>query len=493
MGTADRPTPPPAATPRPRPRLATPITVALVLLPLALLLGVLRLGSALYEAPAAAVSAAAGHTGGALPRLLLALPVVLLACRAGAALCRRIGQPPVVGEIAVGVLLGPTLLGAVCPQAQSWLFPAQLAPCTDILGQLGLLSFMFLVGLELDLKALRGSGRTAVAVSQAGMVVPLLCGALLALGMYPSLAPDGVAYLPFALFLAVSMSITAFPVLARILADKGLTGTRLGTLALACAAVDDVTAWCLLALVVAVGQSGSPLDALWTALLTVGFAALMLTVVRPLLARLAARAARRGAPRGPGVLIALFAGLCLAALVTDRIGVHAVFGAFLFGVVTPRGSIEVERAAERLHSVAVPLLLPLFFVHTGLRADFGVLGADASAWLWCGAVLAAAVLGKWGGSTAAARLSGQGPRDALSLGALMNCRGVTELVVINIGLDLGLIGPELFTMLVLMALATTAMTAPAVSALLRRRGGDGHDGHGAERLPDPELRTPVGV
>ncbi|MBN0048308.1 cation:proton antiporter [Streptomyces actuosus] len=400
-----------------------------------------------------------------LPDLLVALPVVILACGAGAQLVRRLGQPPVVGEIAVGILLGPSLLGLLWPGAQGWLFPQSVLPYLGVLGDVGLLAFMFLVGLELDLGSLRGHSRTAVAVSQAGIALPLALGTLLALGMYGTFAPAGADRLSFVLFIAVSMSITAFPVLARILTDRGLYRSRVGALAMASAAVDDVTAWCLLAAVVAVTGSGSPLEAVITALYAVGFAAVMVIVVRPLLARWAARAERRHADGV--VLVVLFSGVCLAACATDGIGVHALFGAFVLGVVAPRGNRAVEVTATRLRAFALPVLLPLFFVGTGLKTDVSLLAADPRQWLWAGAVLAVAVLGKWGGGSLAARLSGQGWRDAMTLGALMNCRGLTELVVLDVGLGLGVIGPQLFTILVLMALVTTAATTPAL-ALVRR-------------------------
>lgn len=399
-----------------------------------------------------------------LPDLLIAVPAVILACRAGALLFRRIGQPPVIGEITLGILLGPSLLGWISPSAQHWLFPPESLPYIGVLGNLGLLAFMFLVGLELDLSALRGHGRTAVAVSQVSIALPLALGSLLALGMYDTFAPKGVDRLPFVLFIAVSMSITAFPVLARILTDRGLYTTRLGSLAMACAAVDDVSAWCLLAVVVAVGTSGTAEHAALTAMWSIGFLVLMLYVVRPLLARLVARAGRAVEST---VLVAMFSGLCLSAYLTDRIGIHALFGAFLFGVVTPRGSRAVELSAARLRAFTLPVLLPLFFVSTGLRTDVSLLTGGATPWLWAGAVLAVAVVGKWGGSTVAARLSGQSWRDAMSLGSLMNCRGLTELIVLNMGLQLGVIGPELFTILVLMALITTAITSPALTWFLR--------------------------
>ncbi|MCZ0987168.1 cation:proton antiporter [Streptomyces diastatochromogenes] len=395
-----------------------------------------------------------------VPDLLIAVPVVIAACRAGAGLFRRLGQPPVIGEITLGILLGPSLLGWLSPSLQHWLFPPAVLPYIGALGNLGLLAFMFLVGLELDLSALRGHSRSAVAVSQASIALPLTLGSLLALGMYGTFAPEGVGRLPFVLFIAVSMSITAFPVLARILTDRGMYTTRLGSLAMACAAVDDVTAWCLLAVVAAVGASGSLQDAALTALWSVVFLAAMLWIVRPLLTKAAGRASRAVEST---VLVVLFSGLCLSAFVTDRIGIHALFGAFLFGVVTPRGSRAVELSAARLRAFTVPVLLPLFFVSTGLKTDVALLTGDSTQWLWAAAVLAVAGLGKWGGSTAAARLAGETWRDAMSIGALMNCRGLTELVALNLGLQLGVIGPALFTILVLMALLTTAITSPALS------------------------------
>ncbi|MET9518232.1 cation:proton antiporter [Streptomyces sp. NPDC002994] len=432
-----------------------------------------------------------------VPDLLIAIPAVIVACRVGAALARRVGQPPVVGEIATGILLGPSLLGWLWPEAQAWLIPSAAIPYTGALGQLGLLVFMFLIGLELDLGALRGLGRTALAVSQASIALPMLLGAALAFGMYGPLAPEGTERLPFVLFIAVALSITAFPVLARILTDRGIYHTPLGALAMASAAFNDAMAWCLLAIVVTITQSGSALDPVLTAALSAVFLTVMLYVVRPVLARWGTRAARAAKSRAPKpgwdsaaagqdslVLVVLFAGLCLSSLATDRIGLHALFGAFVFGMAMPRESLQIEHAASRLRTVVIPLLLPLFFAHTGLRTDIAMLGDDPAQWLWAGAVLAVAVIGKWGGSAAAARACGQDWRSALSLGALMNCRGLTELVILNIGLELGVIGQDLFTILVLMALITTALTSPALTRLRRRDDPSGSS-------PDEERGAPA--
>ncbi|MEU2376603.1 cation:proton antiporter domain-containing protein [Streptomyces misionensis] len=400
-----------------------------------------------------------------LSAVLVAVPVVILACRAGGALFQRLGQPAVVGEMCVGIMLGPTLLGRLWPAAEHWLLPPSVLPFTDVLGQLGLLVFMFLIGLELDLGVLRGHRGTAMAIGQASIALPLLLGAGLGLAMYGSQAPEHVARLPFVLFIAVSMSITAFPVLARILADRGLYGTRVGTLAMACAAIGDVTAWCLLALVVSLAAGTSTMDAVNTVALTAGFAAVLVFGLRPLLARWARDERRSAGLRHETVVIAvLFSAVCLAGLATDRIGVHTIFGAFLLGTVMPRGTPAVERAAGQLRSVAVPLLLPLFFVQTGLRTDLGGLH-DATEWLWAAAILLLAVAGKWGGATLAARTVGQDTRSAAAIGVLMNCRGLTELIVLNIGYDMHVIGAEVFTMLVLMALLTTALTGPVLTRL----------------------------
>ncbi|MFE3764747.1 cation:proton antiporter [Streptomyces sp. NPDC059104] len=398
--------------------------------------------------------------------VLVAVAVVVLACGVGGAGARRVGQPAVVGEIAVGILLGPSLLGWVWPQGQRWLLPGDVLPYLGVLGDLGLVAFMFLVGLELDLGLLRGQGRAVVLVSQAGVWVPWALGALLALGLYGSFAPEGVGRAEFVLFVAVALSVTAFPVLARILTEQGLHGTPVGALAMACAAVVDVVAWCLLAVVVAVAGGGGAGVGSGRALAAGAFVAGMWWGVRPLLARVVGRWSC-GAGGGGGVLAGLFGGLCLAAYTTDVLGVHALFGAFVFGAVVPRGVKAVERAAERIREFAVPLLLPLFFVGSGLRTDVGAL-AGGGVWLWAAVVPAVAVVAKWGGATGAALLAGRNREEAVLLGALMNCRGVTELVVLDIGLGLGVIGVELFTVLVLMALVTTAMTGPVVRALRAR-------------------------
>ncbi|MFE3637986.1 cation:proton antiporter [Streptomyces sp. NPDC059168] len=395
--------------------------------------------------------------------VLLAVPVVVLACQAGGRAVRLLGQPPVIGEIIVGILLGPSLLGWLAPGVQHHLLPPSALPITSALGNLGLLAFLFLIGLELDLRRLGTTRGSVAAVSLSGVLLPMALGAALASALYPHFAPDGVGRLPFTLFVAVALSITAFPVLARILADRGLETTPLGAFALACAATDDALAWCLLTAVVALSTSGTVLSALTTLALTVVFAAGLAVVLRPLLRALLERASRTSDDL---VLVLLFAGLCLSAYTTDQIGVHPAFGAFLFGVTAPCGLPAVERSAARIRAVVLPLLLPLFFVDTGLHTDFSTL--PAGQWGWGAATLAVAVIGKWGGAAGAARLTGSDWRWSAAVGTLMNCRGLTELVVLGIGLQTGVISEPLFTLLVVMTVITTAATAP----ILRRVAGD---------------------
>lgn len=460
----------------PPPSRVRQVYALLVLVPAALVVLVLRLGGTNSGTNSGAGGTAGGGAGtthsasATFAALLLALPVILLVCHLTARLFRRMAQPPVVGEIAAGVLLGPSLLGLVWPSGYHHLFPAELTAPINTLAQLGLICFMFMVGYELDLGAVRGRGQVVLAISHVGVAIPLLVGVLLALGMYDGYGPDGLSFTAFGLFVAVAMSITAFPVLARIIADRRPEELPVGPVALSCAAVGDVTAWCLLAVVVAVAGHSSPFGAVRILVLTVLFSALLRFAVRPLLERaLSGRAWSRGT-----MLPVLFSGILLSALSTDRIGIHAIFGPFLLGAVMPRGSAPVEWAMGRLRSVTEALLLPLFFVFSGLRTSIGLLG-DWQAWLWCLAILVTAMAAKWGPSTLAARGCGMSWEDSLSIGALMNCRGLTELVVLNIGLDLGVVTPTVFTMFVVMALISTVLTAPALSLIGRLSAGSRAD------------------
>jgi Kef-type K+ transport system membrane component KefB len=333
------------------------------------------------------------------------------------------------------------------------------------LSQLGVLLFMFVVGLRLDLGVLRGRARAAVATSHASIALPFALGAALAPLLPPRLIGPDATPLGFTLFLGAAMSVTAFPVLARILTERGLLGTKLGAVAIASAAVDDVTAWCILAAVVAVVRAGSALAPLLTTLIAVAmFTAFVAFAARPLLVRLERHRLARGAPVTAELVSAVVLFALLSALATELLGVHALFGAFVAGAAVPRDSGLAAAVADRTEDVVAAVLLPIFFALTGLRTSVALLG-DASLWGWCLVVIAVAVAGKLGGSAVAARLSGMEWRDALGVGVLMNTRGLMELVILNVGLDIGVISPALYTMMVIMALVTTMMTTPLLQAL----------------------------
>ncbi|MBE1489732.1 cation:proton antiporter domain-containing protein [Plantactinospora soyae] len=406
-------------------------------------------------------AAAAGHP---LAQLLLAIAVVIAACRLAGWLMRRIGQPAVVGEIIAGVVLGPSLLGAVWPAGAAALLPDAILPQLNVLAQVGVVLFVFLTGLELNTRLIRGRGHLAVVVSHVSIAVPFVLGVLLAIVAYAKFAPEGVGPLAFALFIGVSMSITALPVLARILKDTGMFHSRVGVVVLTCAVIDDVTAWSLLALVVAVVTASSLVGVLLTLGSAVAFAALLLYAIRPLMTLYFARTPdptlRRLAP------LALV-GVLLCAMATEWIGVHAMFGAFMFGLVFPRGNVVERWLHQNASGLTTVLMLPLFFAYSGLRTNLTLL-ADASQWLWCAVILVVAVVGKLVSAAVAARSVGESLPRALQIGVLMNCRGLTELIVLNVGLDLGVLSPTIFTMLVLMALISTAMTAPLAVVLDKR-------------------------
>jgi Kef-type K+ transport system membrane component KefB len=445
---------------RTRTARVTATYLALVVVPV---LGTVALLSADVGGERLGVANDAGALDHPFARLFLAIATVVGVCKLAGALVRRIGQPPVIGEIAAGILLGPSVLGAAWPAAQHALIPDQVLPQLNVLAQLGVVLFVFLTGLELNLAALRGRGPLAVVISHVSIAAPFLLGVLLALAAFDRFAPDGIGYLPFALFLGVSMSITALPVLARILADLGMSRSRIGALVMTCALAGDVTAWILLALVVAVIGVSSMAGVAVTAVLTAAFAA-VLFALRPLLGR--ALATTRPARVRLAVQLVLV-GVLLCATITEWIGVHAIFGAFLLGLVLPGDTVVGERLQATIGSLTTTLLLPLFFAHSGLRTELVLLG-DGAMWVWCGLVLVLAVAGKLGGSAVAARAMGADWNQAWQIGALMNCRGLTELVVLNIGLDLGVISTDLFAILVLMALLTTAIATPVVTGCSAR-------------------------
>ncbi len=379
--------------------------------------------------------------------MLIALVVVIIASRAVGAAFRYLHQPPVIGEVIAGILLGPSLLGRVAPGVSNYLLPPDVAPFLGVIAQVGVILFMFLVGLELDTSLLRKKTHAAVAISHASIIAPFLLGAMLALAAYPRLSSSDVPFTTFALFMGVSMSVTAFPVLARILTDRGIHKTRLGVIALTCAAVDDVSAWCLLAFVVSVAQANAS-SAVATLGMTCVYIMLMFAVVRPVVKRLVRKQELRQR-LDQGTTAVVLVALLASALITERIGIHAIFGAFLLGAVIPHNSLLAQDLTMKLEDLVVVLLLPAFFAFTGMRTQIGLV-SGVEAWLFCGAIIVVASIGKFGGSMVAARLAGLSLRDSASLGILMNTRGLMELVVLNLGLDLRVISPTLFAMMVIM-------------------------------------------
>ncbi len=451
---------------QPRPRRVALVYGAMVVAAIVLFLVIDVWGHRL-AAPDGAASAAKNAGGApqfdALPHVLLALVAVVVTGRLLGVLFRRIGQPPVIAEVVAGILLGPSLLGWLWPEAMGVLLPPQVAPFLAVIAQLGVILYMFLVGMELNLAVLRGRAHAALAISHASIIAPFVLGAGLALFLYTRLSSQDVPFTSFALFLGVAMAITAFPVLARILTDRGIQHSRLGIMALVCAAIGDVTAWCLLALLVGVAQAQVG-GALVVIAVTILYVALVFLVVRPIAKWLLAE--RPEERLTTGVIATVFATLLLSALVTEAIGIHAIFGAFLFGAVIPHDSTIARLLTRQLESVVTILLLPAFFALTGMRTEIGLV-SGAEQWLICALIIVVAIAGKFGGTFVPARLTGLPTRESAALGILMNTRGLMELIVLNIGLDLGVISPTLFAMMVLMALVTTFMTSPILRWLLR--------------------------
>lgn len=438
-----------------------PAYLLLVGLPLLILLGVLKMGSGLIP-PAVSntrqAAAAAAPAAMNLLVLVLQVTVILLFSRLVGMLFKKIKQPQVVGEMVAGILLGPSLLGWVAPEISRFVFPASSLGYLNSLSQIGLVFFMFIVGISVNPKELKELGHAAVLTSHVSIVTPFCLGGALALFLYPRLATAGISFTSFALFMGSAMSITAFPVLARILTERNLLSTRMGTLAISCAAVDDVTGWCILAYIVILIQSASSASPLW---MTVGgvlaYVLVMLLVVRRFLPRFEASFRKEGRITDNALSLMIVLAL-ISALTTERVGIHSLFGAFFMGAIMPKSHDFIQALLGKLESLTVVALLPLFFAFSGLRTS--VRSVQGELWLYTLLVIATAIAGKWGGSTLAARMAGVPWREATSLGILMNTRGLMELIVLNIGLDIGVISPTVFTIMVLMALVTTFMTSP---------------------------------
>jgi Kef-type K+ transport system membrane component KefB len=432
---------------------------ALMLVALLAFMAIRVYGETLSALPGASVlsGGALAHSD-ALFRVLLALAAVLMVGALLGRVCIAIGQPPVIGEVIAGILLGPSLLG---PHYSALILPPAIAPQLNIVAQIGVILYMFIIGLELNGGLLKKRVHVAVTVSQASIVVPFVMGAVLALYLYPRYAANGVPFTSFALFMGVAVSITAFPVLARILKDRGMEKTELGTLALGCAAANDVTAWCLLAVIIGIVQAqvGAGLKVIASTLV---YAGVMLMLVRPLLQRLVRLWDSEPLPRAATAFV--FMALAISALAAEAIGIHALFGAFMLGAVLPHDSVLARTFMRQLEPVVTVFLLPAFFAFTGMNTRFDLVTGWES-WLSLGIILLVATLGKFGGTYVSARMSGLDRREAGALGALMNTRGLVELIVLNVGLQLGVIPPPLFALMVAMAIITTVSTAPMLKLM----------------------------
>lgn len=395
--------------------------------------------------------------------LLAQIVTIIFVARLFGWICKKIGQPTVIGEIIAGIVLGPSLVGMYFPEFSAALFPVESLGNLQFLSQIGLILFMFVIGMELDLEVLKNKAHDAVVISHASIIFPFALGMGLAYLIYVSFAPAGIQFLSFGLFIGIAMSITAFPVLARIVQERGLHKTKLGTIVITCAAADDITAWCLLAAVIAIVKAGSFVSAMYIIGLATLYVILMIKVIRPFLKRVGELHSTRENLSKPIVAI-FFLTLILSAYATEVIGIHALFGAFMAGAVMPVNTNFRNIFIEKVEDVSLVLLLPLFFVFTGLRTEIGLLN-DPYLWKITGLIILVAVIGKFVGSALAARFVGQNWKDSLTIGALMNTRGLMELVVLNIGYDLGVLTSEIFAMMVIMALVTTFMTGPALDLI----------------------------
>ncbi len=399
--------------------------------------------------------------------LLLQIITILLVSKIFGAIFSKLGQPSVVGEMAAGIFLGPSLIGFILPEFSNFLFPPASLINLQFLSQIGLTFFMFIIGMDLDIEKLRNKAQSAIVISHASIIFPYFLGVCVSYILYEHFAPANVSFLAFALFMGIAVSITAFPVLAKILQERGLTKTPLGALAITCAAFDDVTAWCILAAVIAIIKAGSIVSALITIALALLFVLIMYYGVRPWLKKMYDKFENNGDINKTLVIIVFFV-LLTSALITELIGIHALFGAFLAGVIMPQKLSFKELLTGKIEDVSVLLLLPLFFALTGLRTTIGLLN-DTYLWSICGLILFVAVLGKLGGSTFAAKLAGLSWKESFSIGVLMNTRGLMELIVLNIGYDLGILSPSIFSIMVIMALLTTFMTGPLMDLIERKK------------------------
>lgn len=395
--------------------------------------------------------------------LILQIIAIIIVARGIGFFFKKMGQPVVIGEILAGIVLGPSLLGTYFPEFSNFLFAKESLGGLQILSQVGLVLFMFVIGMELNLKVLKNTAYEATVISHASIIIPFALGIGLAYYLYPSFAPTNIPFSSFSLFIGISMSITAFPVLARIVQEKGLHKTKIGALSLICAAINDITAWCLLAVIIAVVKAGSFASSIYTIVFAIAYVFLMISVVRPFLKKIVS-SSKSDISLNKTLVVIVFLVLLISSFITETIGIHALFGAFMAGTIMPENIRFRKLFIEKIEDVALVLFLPIFFVISGLKTEIGLID-NSNLWELTGIIIAVAIAGKFIGSAAAAKFVGQSWKDSLTLGTLMNTRGLMEIVVLNIGYDLGVLNAEIFVMLILMALTTTFMTGLSLSGI----------------------------
>ncbi|MDP4266913.1 MAG: cation:proton antiporter [Bacteroidota bacterium] len=395
--------------------------------------------------------------------LLLQVIIILFVSRVFGIVFNKLGQQTVIGEIIAGVFLGPSILGWLFPQLSELIFPHNSFISLQFLSQIGLVFFMFVIGMELDLDKIKNKAHDAIIISHVSIIFPFFLGTCLSYFIYKDLAPVNTNFTSFTLFMGIAMSITAFPVLARIIKERGLTKTPLGVLTLTCAAADDVSAWCLLAAVIAIVKAGNIVSSLFTIGLAIIYIIFMLYVIKPWLKKISENRINNEKIDKTVIGISFFV-LLMSAYFTEIIGIHALFGAFIAGIVMPNNIRFKEILTNKVEDLSTILLLPIFFAFTGLRTQIGLLN-DSHLWLLCIIIIFVAIFGKLIGSAITSKIIGRTWKDSLSIGVLMNTRGLMELVVLNIGYDLGILSPEIFAIMVLMALTTTFMTGPFLDSI----------------------------
>ncbi|HVM88373.1 MAG TPA: cation:proton antiporter [Puia sp.] len=408
-----------------------------------------------------------GNNSTPLSILLLQIISIIFTSRLLGSLFKKLGQPVVVGEVAAGIVLGPSVLGLLFPAVSQFIFPQNSLGTLQLFSQLGLILFMFVVGMELNLNSLKHKAGNAIIISHASIIIPYTLGVALAYFLYRGYATAGTKFLSFSLFIGIAMSITAFPVLARIMKERKMNATPIGNLAITCAATDDITAWCLLAMVISIAKAGSTWNAVYTIALVVLYVLIMLKVIKPLLSKIS-NSYFNIETLTINMLAVMIIVLLVSSYFTELIGIHALFGAFLAGVIMPSAIHLRNQLIERTEYISVTLLLPLFFAFSGLRTQIGLLN-NMHTGLICIAILIVAIAGKFGGSLLAAKFVGESWKDSMIIGILINTRGLMELVVLNLGYDLGIISSEIFTMMVIMALVTTCMTGPVLNLVTKKQ------------------------